>query len=80
VTYDDIDTLIERIIAMPEEERRYLDPIASALGDYLRRERPPVMALPNRVIALACVDLLREWQRLELGRDGDHEIEIRSNP
>lgn len=79
MTSDDIDSLIERIEAMSEDERQTLDPIAKALGEYLRRERPPVMALPNRVVALACVNLLLEWQRFELGCEGS-EVETPKNP
>lgn len=66
MTPEDEEKLVERIQAMPEEERRALDPIAQALGEYFRREKPPVMPVPTRVIALACVDLARQWQELQL--------------
>lgn len=70
MTSDSIDSLIERIEAMSEDERKALDPIAEALFHYLLREAPPTMLLPNRIIALACVDLMRQWQSQEI--EGEH--------
>ncbi len=71
IKYDDADeqALYDRVVKMTEEERCALDPLAKALGEYLRRERPPIMALPNRVVALACVDLARQWNRFMLERE-----------
>lgn len=42
-----------------------LDPICAALGDYLR-ENPPReggRVLPNRIIALRCVNQLLAWEK-----------------
>lgn len=71
IKYSDVDEsdLYDRISSMTEDERCLLDPLAKEIGDYLRRERPPIMALPNRVIALACVDLARQWNKYMLERE-----------
>lgn len=64
MTYEYIDALTERIEQMTEEERKALDPIAQAVEQYLRRERPPMFVLPTRIVALACVDVARAYQEI----------------
>jgi hypothetical protein len=60
----DLDELHERIGAMSENERLALDPIARALDAYLRRDHESgAFPIPNRIVALACADLARQWQQ-----------------
>lgn len=59
-----IDALWERLESMGEDERRALDPIAYALDAYRARQRVRGSVVPNRIIALACVDLMQEWDRV----------------
>jgi hypothetical protein len=67
----DLDGLYQRIHAMDKDDLRKLDPICAAIGDYLAERKEPhdgAMIIPNRVLALACVDLHAEWQRQMLER------------
>ena len=66
----DESALIDRIKAMSEEDREALDPVCKALCDYLMRDwKTGAFPSPNRVIALACADLARKWQRSILERE-----------
>lgn len=67
----DWDAVEERIEAMTEDERLRLDGLAAALGDYMdgSPDRLGMFCVPNRVVALACVDLLRVWDRAMVSRD-----------
>ena len=66
----DENALYDRIKVMLQGDLEALDPICVALQDYLLRERETGgHVMPNRVIALACVDLVKEWQQMVLSRD-----------
>ena len=55
---------------MTEAERRELDAVAYALGEYGKAtNQKGWRILPNRVLALAAVDLMWEWERIEWERD-----------
>jgi hypothetical protein len=63
--------LFDRIHAMSEQDRLDLDPIARALGIYQAKyhaERGWRIS-PNRVVALAAVDLLNAWEKHEWERE-----------
>ncbi len=52
------------------EMRAALDQICEAVEIYMHRHVPDaVRILPNRVAALACVDVVRAWSVLELSKD-----------
>ena len=63
-----IENLHERIHAMSEADRVALDPICEVLQVYNRRARAGVRVLPNRVVALACADILKAYQDIVLSR------------
>ena len=72
MTHDEWNALEERVGAMTEDERRRLDDIATALDDYLvSKGGLGTICIPNRVIALACVDLTYEWNRVMLSDSGE---------
>lgn len=62
---EEIAALHERVHAMADDERKNLDPIAYALGDFLQLHfvREGGYVLPNRVAALAAVDAVRAWEK-----------------
>ncbi len=66
----DLETLYQRIKDMPEAERLRLDPICKALDNYTAKQ-PSIggRAAPNRVIALACIDLTEMWSQQEMERE-----------
>jgi hypothetical protein len=67
---DRIAELTARIEAMTEKERRALDPISAALEAYQREHyEGGGRCLPNRVIALACVNLMAAWEKTLWERD-----------
>lgn len=69
---DELDNLFARIEAMTNADRERLDPIATALDEYVRRSHDHfgIICVPNRVVALACVDLLLAWDGAEIARGG----------
>lgn len=69
VSEAEIGALTERIHAMHEEDRAALDPICEALRTCWRRERPGAMVLPNRVVALACLDLAKRFHATIMQRE-----------
>lgn len=69
VTEADIETITERLRAMSEEDRLALDSICEALRVCWRRESPGIMTLPNRVVALACLDLAKAFHATLMKRE-----------
>lgn len=54
-----------------KEELWQLDPIAEALGEYLKKHRPHVggIVMPNRVVAYAATKLVEAWELAEWNRE-----------
>ena len=68
---DDVDAAdkwapyYDRLHAMTDSERKDLDGVCNGLDAYLsmhRHETRGGRILPNRIIALACIDLARQWE------------------
>lgn len=49
----------DRLRSMSEEDRQALDPICEVLNPFL--SHLPIRCRANRVVALAVVDLLKQW-------------------
>lgn len=62
--HQQIEDLHDRLHAMAEEDRRALDPICEAIRHCWNRERPPMMVLPNRVVALAALDFAKRYSQI----------------
>lgn len=71
MTEDEHLALRKRVTEMSEDERLALDPICEALCGAMKEEfqRRGVMASPNRVTALACVDLAWAWSEYVLSQE-----------
>lgn len=69
MTEADIEAATARLHAMSEEDRLALDPICEALRVCWKRERPGIMTLPNRVVALACLDLAKAFHATLMQRE-----------
>lgn len=67
---EEIARLVDRVAAMTEEDRiKILDPICLGLKPGSKVRCPGARVLPNRVIALACLDLYEAWNRTIWERD-----------
>ena len=64
----DENALVARVADMSEDERKALDPICEALTDYLTNTSTGGFSVPNRIVALACVDIAREYYRRAITR------------
>lgn len=69
MTESEIQGLRERLRAMSDDDRRALDPICAALWHCWKRERPEIMCLPNRVVALACLELAKRFSESVLRQE-----------
>ena len=70
MTPEEEDALHDRFKAMSEQEREALDSICTALREYLMRDwKTGPFVSPNRIIALACADLTRQWQKTIMERE-----------
>lgn len=71
MTEDQIGDLAERVAAMSESERLELDPIAEALGVYHAKWQASRgwWMCPNRIVALAAVDMVSAWEATEWERE-----------
>ena len=69
MTEDENTDLHNRVVAMSESERVALDPICEALRYHQESNHPDrPYCMPNRIVALAAVDLMwasdkMEWER-----------------
>ncbi len=65
-----ISALSERVCSMSQAERERLDPICEALRVY-QDVSPPDRGhiLPNRIAALAAVDVMQDWEKSEWERE-----------
>lgn len=69
MTEDEHKALYNRLVKMTKADQELLDLICEALSEHTRAKgKPDVWVLPNRIIALACVDLYEKWHQHELER------------
>ena len=70
MTEGQISELTKRVCSMSKADRERLDPVCEALRHY-QDSRPPDRGhvLPNRVAALAAVDVMQAWEKAEWDRE-----------
>lgn len=71
MTEDDVQALHKRVRQMSEDERKSLDPVCEALQALMQKdiERRGGYCGPNRVIALACLDLAWQWSDVMMSQE-----------
>ena len=63
------DKYFDKLTDTTETEREYLDLICGAVNQYAAKHNSGAYCSPNRLFALAVVDLYKEWNDMVMNRE-----------